>query len=143
MDIWDPLRKKNVALTPEEGVRQWFIGVLHEVCGYPFHLMRSEVAFSFGQEIGALEGSSRKRYRADVVVYEPGTLKPFIIVECKRPEVEITADVALQALRYISVLGAPWVVLTNGTRSFVYHKEEDGVFHPAPALPDYSNNPKE
>ena len=25
--IWDPLRKKDVALTPEERVRQWCIGV--------------------------------------------------------------------------------------------------------------------
>mgnify|MGYP004650507059 FL=1 len=24
--VWDPLRKKAVALTPEEKVRQWFIG---------------------------------------------------------------------------------------------------------------------
>ena len=28
--VWDPLRKKEVALTPEEKVRQWFIGVLRE-----------------------------------------------------------------------------------------------------------------
>ncbi|MBQ9185061.1 MAG: type I restriction enzyme HsdR N-terminal domain-containing protein [Bacteroidales bacterium] len=134
--IFDPLRKKHVALTPEEGVRQWFIGILHEDCGYPYHLMRSEVAFRFGEDVGGLSGASRKLYRADVVVYEPGTLKPFIIVECKRPEVDITSDAALQALRYISVLEAPWVVLTNGTKTYVFHRS-DNTYIPEKTLPHY------
>ena len=28
--VWDPLRRKNVPLTPEERVRQWFITVLKD-----------------------------------------------------------------------------------------------------------------
>ena len=44
--IWDPLRKKSVKNTPEEAVRQWFIGVLHEGMGVPEHMMGSEVALS-------------------------------------------------------------------------------------------------
>ena len=40
--IWDPLRKKEVALTPEERVRQWCIGVLNNSFGVPLHMMMSE-----------------------------------------------------------------------------------------------------
>ena len=57
--IWDPLRRKMVALTPEEQVRQWFIGVLRDSFGVPEHMMGSEVAFEFGH----------KQYRADIVLF--------------------------------------------------------------------------
>ena len=57
--VWDPLRRKEVALTPEEEVRQWFIGdVLHDGMGVPLHMMMSEVSLSFGD----------KAWRADIVV---------------------------------------------------------------------------
>ena len=39
--VWDPLRKKTVALTPEEKVRQWFIGVLKERMKVPEYMMMS------------------------------------------------------------------------------------------------------
>ena len=42
--VWDPLRKKEVALTPEERVRQWFIAFLMKECDVPISLMNSEVA---------------------------------------------------------------------------------------------------
>ena len=57
--IWDPLRRKDVALTPEEQVRQWFIANLRDSLGVPVHMMGSEVSFEFG----------RKPYRADIVVF--------------------------------------------------------------------------
>ena len=47
---WDPLRKKMVALTPEEKVRQWFIGVLRDQVQVPSYMMMSEVAMKFGQK---------------------------------------------------------------------------------------------
>ena len=37
------MRKKAVALTPEEKVRQWFIGVLKERLKVPEYMMLSEV----------------------------------------------------------------------------------------------------
>ena len=58
--IWDPLRRKMVALTPEERVRQWFIGVLQEVAQVPRHQMMSEVEMHFGD--------ADKVWRADILV---------------------------------------------------------------------------
>ena len=91
--IWDPLRKKEVALTPEEQVRSWFIRLLNQRALVPLHMMGSEVSLEFGQ----------KKFRADIVVYDR-TLRPLAVVECKRPEVELTQEVVLQALRYNAVL---------------------------------------
>lgn len=126
-EVWDPLRKKAVALTHEERVRQWFIGVLHQECGMPFHMMGSEVGLKYGSEL------RKKDFRADIVVWDRN-LRPAVIVECKRPEVELTGEVLEQALRYNMVTGAPWVVITNGKATYVW-KDGKG----SPVLPKYED----
>lgn len=133
--IWDLLRRKFVAHTPEENVRQWFIRVLKDEALVPASLMRSEVFFRFGEEIGGLTGSKRKQYRADIVVYDR-SLHPVMTVECKRPEVEITEETALQAMRYNMVLNVKWLVLTNGKQTMIFRRKGD-VFTPESALPKY------
>ena len=50
--LYDPLRRKEVAATPEEQVRQWFIGVLRDSCGVPAHLMMSEAGLKLGPDAG-------------------------------------------------------------------------------------------
>lgn len=123
--MWDPLRKKEVASTPEETVRQWFIGVLETNCAVPRHMMMSEVELEFGA----------KKYRADIVVYGKD-LHPLAIVECKREDVPLTREVAVQALRYNAVLDVPFIFLTNGQSTFAYRKEGQG-FISLQALPSY------
>lgn len=122
---WDPLRKKMVTATPEEKVRQWFISVLRDSAGVPEHLMMSEAALEFG----------RKKYRADILIWDRSG-QPLGIVECKRPEVELSSAVLEQAMRYNMVLGVRWLFITNGTRTYLY-KKENGVFTPQQALPTY------
>lgn len=125
--IWDPLRKKEVALTPEEEVRSWFIRLLNQVALVPLHMMGSEVSLEFGQ----------KKYRADIVVYDRA-LRPLAIVECKRPEVELTQEVVLQALRYNAVLDVAYVFVTNGKNTYLYGRKGDkGPFEPLKELPRY------
>ena len=125
--IWDPLRKKEVALTPEEEVRSWFIRLLNQVALVPLHLMGSEVSLEFGQ----------KKYRADIVVYDR-VLRPLAVVECKRPEVELTQEVVLQALRYNAVLDVDFVFVTNGKNTYLYGRKGDkGHFEPLKELPQY------
>ncbi len=125
--VWDPLRKKKVALTPEEKVRQWFISILQVQAHVPPQLMMSEVSMSFG----------RKKYRADILVYGRD-LRPVLAVECKRDDVPLSQEVIDQALRYDSVLGAKILVITNGRETRVYRKGGEG-FEELPALPDYND----
>ncbi|MBP5486877.1 MAG: type I restriction enzyme HsdR N-terminal domain-containing protein [Bacteroidales bacterium] len=126
--VWDPLRKKMVPLTPEEKVRQWFISVLRDSLKVPEHMMMSEVSLRFGQ----------KPFRADILVYGRDT-SPLMVVECKREEVEISREVLEQALKYNLVLGAEYVVVTNGTRTFGFKSTGDEAlpFEQMKSFPDW------
>ena len=113
--VWDPLRKKEVALTPEEKVRQWCIGVLKAQMKVPEHMMMSEAGFKLGD----------KQFRADILVYDRQA-RPLVVVECKRPEVELTQEVLDQAIRYNMVLDVKYMIITNGTKTFICQKGESG-----------------
>ncbi|MBO4671514.1 MAG: type I restriction enzyme HsdR N-terminal domain-containing protein [Bacteroidales bacterium] len=123
--FYDPLRCKEVAATPEERVRQWFITRLRDDLGVPAHLMMSEVGMKFGG----------KPYRADILVYDRSG-QPLAVVECKRPDIELGGETARQALRYDMVLSVRWIMLTNGHRTFVYRRSGDS-FEPCATIPDY------
>ncbi len=122
---FDPLRRKWVAATPEERVRQWFIGILSDKGMVPAHMMMSEVPMRYGQ----------KSWRADIVIYSSdGT--PLAVVECKRPDVAISEAVAEQALRYTAVQNVKFIFLTNGKETYIYRRN-GSVFEPANTFPTY------
>ena len=123
--IWDPLRKREVAATPEERVRQWFIRELRDTFGVPEHLMRSEVSFRFGA----------KPYRADILVYDRNAA-PLLVVECKRPDVALSSAVLEQAMRYNSVLSVRFLAVTNGKMTYLYRLEGER-FVPCERFPGY------
>lgn len=103
MEIYDGLRRKWVALTPEEWVRQNFVAFLIAHRGFPPALMGNEVALT-------LNGTAR---RADTLVYTRA-LKPLCVVEYKRPDVNVTQKVFDQIARYNSVVEAPYLIVSNG-----------------------------
>lgn len=123
--IFDPLRHKDVALTPEERVRQWFVSQLLGPSAVPAHLMMTEAGLKFGGKV----------WRVDILVYDRQG-QPLAVVECKRPELDIDAGVAEQAMRYNIVLGVRWLLLTNGRSLHVYRREGD-CFRPFGKLPTY------
>ena len=106
--VFDPLRKKHVALTPEEKVRQWCIQTLSSQCGVPMHMMMSEAGLTLGA----------KRFRADLIVYDRN-IQPLMVVECKRPEVDLSPEVLDQAIRYNMVLNVRYILITNGLRTCI------------------------
>lgn len=124
--IWDPLRKKEVALTPEEEVRQWCIKVLAESLKIPYHMMMSEVGFKLGE----------KQFRADILVYDRKA-QPLMVVECKRPDVRLTQEVLDQAVRYNMVLDVRYIIITNGSRTFMCMKR-GGSFTFIDTMPTYN-----
>jgi len=107
--IFDPLRKKQVALTPEEGVRQAVIAWLRDTVGIPEVRMQSEWSFKY----------NNLTYRADIVAFDRN-LNPEILVECKAPDIAIDATVIEQVIRYVRVLKVKNIVVTNGTATLFF-----------------------
>ena len=101
--ILDVLRKRWLACLPEEWVRQHWIHYLVNSLQYPPGLIAQE------HEIPYL-GTKR---RADIVAFTRDT-KPYLIIECKAPEISLDTSVIEQASVYNSVLKAPYIVVSNG-----------------------------
>lgn len=123
--LFDPLRKREVADTPEERVRQWFIGVLKDPMGVPEHFMMSEVSLKLGS----------KPFRADIVVWSKQA-EPLMIVECKRPDVKLTEAVTRQALVYNNILNVKYIAVTNGNSTRIFSRSGE-EFLPLPAAPSW------
>ena len=76
--IFDFLRRKYVALTPEEWVRQHFTHYLVEHKGYPKGLLGNEIELHIGD----------KKLRCDSILYNKEA-KPQMIIEYKAPTVKL------------------------------------------------------
>lgn len=103
-------RKRYVALTPEEWVRQNFLAYLTKVLKYPVKLISVEKKI--------IVGAVSKRY--DIVVYN-ADFEPFILVECKQTEIAITEQTLFQLITYFKTVEAPYWVLTNGIHTCCAH----------------------
>ncbi|HNS30782.1 MAG TPA: type I restriction enzyme HsdR N-terminal domain-containing protein, partial [Tenuifilaceae bacterium] len=105
--IFDTIRRKYVALTPEEWVRQHFINFLIAYKGFPKGLMAVE------QKV-TINGMPQ---RVDIVAYNRKG-KPILVVECKAPDVKLTQATIGQAARYNLQLQAGYLIITNGKKHF-------------------------
>lgn len=105
--VFDPLRHKYVALTPEEFVRQHFTAFLIAHRGFPAGLMANEIGIT-------LNGTSR---RCDTVVFDRSG-KPLMIVEYKAPTVAISQRTFDQIVRYNMVLHARYLIVSNGLHHY-------------------------
>lgn len=106
-EIYDVLRHKFVALTPEEWVRQHFTNFLIKEKGFPAGRMVLEAYIPY---------NGRKK-RCDTVVYDE-FLKPLVIVEYKAPQVEITQKVFDQITAYNFALHVNYLIVSNGLKHF-------------------------
>jgi hypothetical protein len=126
--IFDVIRKKFVALQPEEWVRQHIIHHLIFDKNYP----KSHINI---EKIIHLNGL-KKRY--DIVVYNPdGSIE--ILVECKAPGIKITQDTFDQIARYNLQLKGNYLMVTNGLDHFyckMEYEKEKYIF--LPHIPDFS-----
>lgn len=105
--VFDPIRKDWFVLTPEEHLRQYVLRVLTEKMEYPAALIAVERMIDVG-------GMNR---RFDIIVYGRDH-KPWMLVECKRPDVPISEATLHQLLAYQSVVRSRYWLLTNGPQTF-------------------------
>ena len=127
--ILDILRRKFVALTPEEWVRQHFIHFLIEHTGYPSALMANEVALSCGN----------KQLRADTVLYDRD-LNARMIIEYKAPTIKITKRVFEQVTAYNFLLHVDYLIVSNGLTHYCCKMNyENNSYMLLTSIPDYKD----
>ena len=113
--IFDILRRRYVALTPEEWVRQSFVHFLTEHLDYPATLLANEIELEVGL----------KKLRADSVLYNQ-KLQPRMIIEYKAPSIPITEKVFDQISAYNLLLHADYLVVSNGMEHYCCKMDYEG-----------------
>lgn len=103
--ILDKVRKKWVRLTPEEWVRQNILQYLIQIKNYPAALLAIEKEIFIGEV----------KKRCDIIVYKD--TQPWMIIECKQPQVALTEDTLMQAIRYNMANCCTYLVISNGNYS--------------------------
>lgn len=110
--IFDSIRKAWLLLTEEEWVRQNFVNYLTTQLNYPSTVIAVEKEISLND--------LKKRF--DILVYDKQH-KPWMLIECKEPKVNLSEDVLQQVLRYNISVPVEYIVITNGTTTVGWKKE--------------------
>jgi hypothetical protein len=105
--IFDSIRKKFVALTPEEWVRQHMITFLVNEKKFPASLLAIEMPLIL----------NTLRKRADIVAYGRNGI-PLVLVECKAPNIPVSQASFDQAARYCIATGIELIIITNGLNHY-------------------------
>ncbi len=104
--IFCMIRKNWMIYTPEEWVRQHILHYLVE----DLEFTTSSIALEVPIPINGM------RKRADIVVYQQA--QPYIMVECKAPNITISQATFDQIARYNIVLGSHFLMVSNGLNHF-------------------------
>ncbi len=126
--IFDIIRKKYVALTKEEWVRQHFIHYMVQEKGFPLSLISVERGLKLLK--------MQKRY--DIVIFN-NKGEPKLIVECKSPEISLSQDAFDQAARYNMGLKVDYMIISNGIDHYcckINYENDDYTF--LDDIPKYS-----
>lgn len=127
--IFDLLRNKYVALTPEEWVRQHFVRYLIYDRQFPQGLMANEMQIVL----------HRTRKRCDTVLFDKQR-QPLVIIEYKAPSIPITQEVVNQILRYNIVLRVRYIFISNGLSHYGWKLNyEHQTYEILPEIPVYSS----
>jgi hypothetical protein len=127
--IFDFLRRKYVALTPEEWVRQHFTHYLTTHKGYPKGLMGNEVELHVGE----------KRLRCDTVLYNKQG-QPQMIIEYKAPTIQIQQKTFDQISVYNLLLHVDYLIVSNGLQHYCCKMDYDSQKYLfLKDIPDYQN----
>lgn len=112
--VFDELRQKWVALQPEEWVRQNIVNWLIKEKDVPASLIAVEKTLS----------SEKTAMRFDLLIYDR-THQPWMIIECKAPEIKLDEKVLMQVLSYNVKIPVPFLMITNGAACYIANKKAE------------------
>lgn len=117
-EVFDPVRKKYVALTPEEEVRQALVWHLHKTLRIPL----GRIGVETGIRVYGLP------FRVDMQVFDAQG-KAVWLIECKRREQALDAAVLEQIGRYRlseAFKDVRFLTVTNGTAFYCWERTACG-----------------
>ena len=125
--IFDGFRRKWVALTPEEWVRQNFVRYLIEEKHFPASLIAIERTLRMNQ----------RDFRTDILLFSK-LGSPLIVVECKAPGIKISQQAFDQIARYNLDLRVSYLIVTNGMAHYCCRFDQSQLSYTfLPEIPDY------
>lgn len=124
--IFDIIRKKYIVLTPEEWVRQHFVHYLINHLKYPKTLFRIEGSLTY----------NKLQKRSDIVIHDREG-KPWMLVECKAPNIKLTQKAFNQVAVYNMTIGARFVAVTNGMVQYCFEPSLKGEANHLVAFPEF------
>jgi hypothetical protein len=128
LKVFDPIRRRYVALTPEEKVRQQVLHLLVNNLHVPVGLIAVEYTIKVG----------KLTKRCDIVVFSENH-KPMMIVECKAAHIEPGRATLEQAARYNHGLQVNYLMITNAKKYFLYRiNPHSGSLIPCEKLHDFA-----
>ena len=126
--IFDPYRKKELLLTPEEWVRQNVLRYLVEEKSYPGGLISTEAGIKI----------NRLMRRYDALIYGHHG-QAMMLVECKAPGVKINQGVFDQVIAYNRRIKADYLLITNGLKHFCCRIDPvKGKYNFLEEIPDFT-----
>jgi len=111
------IRNKKIVLTPEEWVRQHLINYLDSDFNYSKYRMAVEYEIKYNQ----------LNKRADIVYFDSDR-NPYLIVECKAPNVKLNKNVLHQIVTYNSKLNTPYMLISNGIEHYIFEVIDNQIF---------------
>lgn len=110
------IREIPVLMLPEEIVRQNLLQTLLTYC--------PQSAIDVERPL-ADYGVTNTSLRIDIVIRDKDD-EPFILIECKQPDVPLSRQVFEQAENYNNIVDAQYIALTNGLETEIYETTDDG-----------------
>lgn len=104
--VWCPIRNYPITAFPEERVRQ--------------KLLKELIEFDKTLQFFILVEVKTPNGRADIVIYDEQN-KPFLIIELKAPNEILNEFTLKQVMKYWNTLQSPFVALSNGRHTEIYH----------------------
>jgi hypothetical protein len=128
-EVFDPVRKKYVVLSPEEEVRQQMMHFLVRKKGAPLGLMAVEYAITVNQ----------LSKRCDIVIFSRSG-NPLLIVECKAAHFTLTAQTLEQVVNYNLKLQVDYLIITNGKILYCFQRDKTLLSYSLiDQVPDYES----
>ncbi len=102
------IRKKWLVLQPEEFVRQL---LLHFLIG-DMRYNRNRITVERGLTVNS------EAHRTDLLVFDRD-MRPFLLIECKAPQVPLSTATFRQAAKYNGPMQVPYLMICNGQDSYI------------------------